>query len=364
MWIETITLTHYRNYLEVTANFSKQLNVFIGKNAQGKTNFLEAIYFLSLTRSYRTRHDKDIITFGKNYLQVSGQLKKRSGNMLLDVTLSSKGRHTKINHLKQLRLSDYIGNLVIVLFAPEDLQLIKGSPSIRRKFMDIDLGQIKPIYLSNLNQYHHILKQRNSYLKSAIKIDRTFLNVLDEQLADFGSRVVKQRFDFVKQLETAANYYHQSISEKKEKITIQYNSSIKYTDVSTLRKDFINQLSKNHQRDILKKTTTIGPHRDDLNFSINDIHTNFSSQGQQRSFVLSLKMAEVKLIKNLIGEYPVLLLDDVMSELDEHRQKNLIHMITKENIQTFITTTSLDHLHKLPNNMTLFKIDDGKLNTM
>ena len=159
MWIQKITLKNYRNYLTSELEFSPGLNVFIGKNAQGKTNFLEAIYFLSLTRSHRTRTDKELIHFDAKELLVSGILQRSSGTVPLDISLSSKGRVTKVNHLKQAKLSDYIGVMTVVLFAPEDLQLIKGAPSLRRKFIDIDLGQIKPIYLADLSNYNHVLDQ-------------------------------------------------------------------------------------------------------------------------------------------------------------------------------------------------------------
>ena len=311
MWIQKIALKNYRNYLTNELEFFPGLNVFIGKNAQGKTNFLEAIYFLSLTRSHRTRSDKELIHFQEKELRVSGILQRSSGTVPLEINLSSKGRVTKVNHLKQAKLSDYIGVMTVVLFAPEDLQLIKGAPSLRRKFIDIDLGQIKPIYLSDLSNYNHVLKQRNTYLKTAEKVDINFLAVLDEQLADFGSRV--------------------------------------------------KTLEKNRKRDIFKKNTGAGPHRDDLEFFINDMPANFGSQGQHRSLILSLKMAEIELIKNVTGDYPILLLDDVMSELDNYRQTELLKMIIAENVQTFITTTSLEHLSKLPEELKIFTVNQGTI---
>ncbi len=179
MWIEEITLKNYRNYENLCARFSPRLNVFIGRNAQGKTNFLEAIYFLALTRSHRTRSDKELIQFGQDALKLTGLIHKKQGKIPLEISLSPKGRITKINHLKQAKLSAYIGHMTVVLFAPEDLQLIKGSPSLRRKFMDIDLGQIKPVYLSDLSLYNHVLKQRNAYLKSSEQVDLNYLEVLD-----------------------------------------------------------------------------------------------------------------------------------------------------------------------------------------
>ena len=359
MWIQKIALKNYRNYLTNELEFFPGLNVFIGKNAQGKTNFLEAIYFLSLTRSHRTRSDKELIHFQEKELRVSGILQRSSGTVPLEINLSSKGRVTKVNHLKQAKLSDYIGVMTVVLFAPEDLQLIKGAPSLRRKFIDIDLGQIKPIYLSDLSNYNHVLKQRNTYLKTAEKVDINFLAVLDEQLADFGSRVMEHRLDFVSNLEKEADRYHYAISNGLEHLKIRYLSSVPFQEKSEIKEYFLKTLEKNRKRDIFKKNTGAGPHRDDLEFFINDMPANFGSQGQHRSLILSLKMAEIELIKNVTGDYPILLLDDVMSELDNYRQTELLKMIIAENVQTFITTTSLEHLSKLPEELKIFTVNQG-----
>ncbi|MCC9889149.1 DNA replication/repair protein RecF, partial [Streptococcus agalactiae] len=267
---------------------------------------------------------------------------------------------TKVNHLKQAKLSDYIGAMTVVLFAPEDLQLVKGAPSLRRKFLDIDIGQIKPTYLAELSNYNHVLKQRNTYLKTTNNVDKTFLTVLDEQLADYGSRVIEHRFDFIQALNDEADKHHYIISTELEHLSIHYKSSIEFTDKSSIREHFLNQLSKSHSRDIFKKNTSIGPHRDDITFFINDINATFGSQGQQRSLILSLKLAEIELIKTVTNDYPILLLDDVMSELDNHRQLKLLEGI-KENVQTFITTTSLEHLSALPDQLKIFNVSDGTI---
>ena len=362
MWIKEIRLNNYRNYKNISATFSPGLNIFIGKNAQGKTNFLESIYFLSLTRSHRTRSDRDLIHFSENNLTISGKLSRASGNVDLSISLSEKGRVTEINHLKQAKLSDYIGTMTVVLFAPEDLQLIKGTPSLRRKFLDIDLGQIKPLYLSDLSNYNHVLKQRNTYLKTAEKVDSDFLAVLDDQLSDYGSRVMEHRLDFIIQLEKEADKHHASISNGLEHLTIKYLSSVTFSDRQDIRKEFLQQLRRNHRRDILKKNTGVGPHRDDLEFFINNVNADFGSQGQHRSLILSLKLAEIELIKSVTGDYPILLLDDVMSELDNYRQTKLLEGI-KEHVQTFITTTSLDHLSQLPDNLKIFVIEQGDILT-
>lgn len=362
MWLQSIELKNYRNYEEMVAEFSPHLNIFLGQNAQGKTNFLEAIYFLALTRSHRTRSDKELIRFDQKDLAVKGVVQRANSKLPLDIILTEKGRVCKLNHLKQSKLSDYIGNLTVVLFAPEDLQLVKGSPSLRRKFLDIDLGQIKPLYLSDLSSYNRILKQRNTYLKTADKVDPVFLSVLDEQLAEIGSRVIQHRLTFIQDLEIEADKNHHTISNQLEHLSLTYLSSIKFTDSSTIRQSFLTQLESNRQRDLFKKNTSVGPHRDDIDFFINDIKADFCSQGQHRSLILSLKMAEIELIKKHTGDYPILLLDDVMSELDNSRQLKLLEGI-KDNVQTFITTTSLDHLQGLPDDLKIFHVEKGTIKT-
>jgi len=360
MWLQSLKIKHFRNYKEADIDFHPGLNVFLGQNAQGKTNILEAVYFLALTRSHRTRSDKDLIHFTDNDLLVSGILEKKTGKVPLDINLTPKGRITKVNHLKQSKLSDYIGTMNVVLFAPEDLQLVKGSPSLRRKFIDIDLGQIKPVYLSDLSSYNHVLKQRNAYLKSTDNVDINFLSVLDEQLSDFGARVIEHRLEFIKQLEEEADRHHSNLSNQIERLKISYESNIPLENNKVIRESFLTTLKQNHKRDIFKKNTGVGPHRDDLTFYINDMNASFGSQGQQRSLILSLKMAEIALIKKVTGEFPILLLDDVMSELDNHRQLKLLESIDEE-VQTFMTTTSLDHLSNLPPDLKTFLVNNGDI---
>ena len=361
MWLKSLKLKHFRNYEEADIHFHPGLNIFLGQNAQGKTNILESIYFLALTRSHRTRSDKDLVHFQEKELRVSGIIEKKTSTIPLDIELTTKGRITKINHLKQSRLSDYIGTMIVVLFAPEDLQLIKGSPSLRRKFIDIELGQIKPLYLSDLSNYNHVLKQRNSYLKNNQQIDEKLLSVLDEQLVEYGCRVIQHRLDFLQKLEKFAQEKHLEISQKKEILTIEYQSSIPLQQVDNIQESFRLALDKSRKRDLFKQNTGVGPHRDDISFFINKMDANYGSQGQHRSVVLSLKLAEIKLIENITKEIPILLLDDVMSELDNNRQLKLLETIS-QNIQTFITTTTLDHLQHLPEDIKIFNIVNGIVN--
>ena len=360
MWLKNLSIKQFRNYQDTEIEFNPKLNVFVGRNAQGKTNLLESIYFLALTRSHRTKTDKNLIQFEKEQRQVSGILQKRTATVPLEIDLTLKGRITKVNHLKQARLSDYIGHMNVVLFAPEDLQLVKGAPAIRRKFIDMELGQIKPIYLSDLSSYNHVLKQRNTYLKSANHIDETFLSVLDDQLVEYGCRVMVHRAEFIKKMESFGRKKHFDISDQLEDLSIRYQPSVNFVDKKHLAESFHIALQKSRSRDLFKKNTGVGPHRDDMIFMINGIEASFGSQGQHRSLVLSIKLAEIELMESITKESPILLLDDVMSELDNTRQLKLLETIS-QNIQTFITTTSLEHLQNLPDNLSVFTVKDGQL---
>lgn len=360
MWLDSLTIKHFRNYKDIEIDFNPELNIFLGRNAQGKTNILEAIYFLALTRSHRTRTDKNLLQFEQDSLSVAGILQKKSGKIPLEIDLTPKGRVTKVNHLKQAKLSDYIGHMNVVLFAPEDLQLIKGAPSVRRKFIDMELGQIKPIYLADLTNYNYVLKQRNTYLKTAQQVDDTFLAVLDEQLVDYGCRVMKHRKEFLENLQHFGREKHFEISGQLEELSIHYQSSVNFIDNLELEDIFKIALEKSRSRDLFKKNTGVGPHRDDMTFLINGMDASFGSQGQHRSLVLSIKLAEIELMESITKEAPILLLDDVMSELDNTRQLKLLKTIS-QNIQTFITTTSLDHLQNLPSNLKIFQIEAGKI---
>ena len=360
MWLKNLSIKQFRNYHNIEIDFNPKLNVFVGRNAQGKTNLLESIYFLALTRSHRTKTDKNLIQFEQEQLQVSGILKKKTASIPLEIDLTQKGRITKVNYLKQARLSDYIGHMNVVLFAPEDLQLVKGAPAIRRKFIDIELGQIKPIYLSDLSSYNHILKQRNTYLKSTQNIDETFLTVLDDQLVEYGCRIMNHRADFIQKMELFGKEKHFDISDQLEELSIRYKPSVNFVDKEHLAESFHIALQKSRSRDLFKKNTGVGPHRDDMIFMINGMEASFGSQGQHRSLVLSIKLAEIDLMESITKESPILLLDDVMSELDNTRQLKLLETIS-HNIQTFITTTSLDHLQNLPDNLSVFTVDNGQL---
>ena len=348
MKLTNLQLQNFRNYESVQLEFTEGVHVFIGENAQGKTNLLESIYALAMTKSHRTTNDKELIGWNKEFATIKGTVEKTATKTNLELQFSKKGKIAKVNYLEQKRLSSYLGNLNVILFAPENLTLVKGSPQNRRKFVDMELGQMSSLYLYDLVEYNRVLKQRNTYLKQlAIKKKQPdeYLEVLSEMLSELASKIVFHRLDFMKQLEALAIPIHDQLSLGREKFSVSYQATIPLEDgltPSQMKEIYMNQFKKNQTREADQATTLIGPHRDDLIFYLNEVPVQtYGSQGQQRSTVLSLKLAEIELMKLSTGEYPLLLLDDVLSELDDDRQTHLIKAIENK-VQTFITTTSLD----------------------
>ena len=348
MKLTNLQLQNFRNYESVQLEFTDGVHVFIGENAQGKTNLMESIYALAMTKSHRTTNDKELIGWNKEFATIKGTVEKTTTKTNLELQFSKKGKIAKVNYLEQKRLSSYLGNLNVILFAPENLTLVKGSPQNRRKFVDMELGQMSSLYLYDLVEYNRVLKQRNTYLKQlAIKKKQPdeYLEVLSEMLSELASKIVFHRLDFMKQLEALAIPIHDQLSLGREKFSVSYQATIPLEDgltPSQMKEIYIDQFKKNQTREADQATTLIGPHRDDLIFHLNEIPVQtYGSQGQQRSTVLSLKLAEIELMKLSTGEYPLLLLDDVLSELDDDRQTHLIKAIENK-VQTFITTTSLD----------------------
>ncbi|MEZ7774984.1 DNA replication/repair protein RecF [Granulicatella sp. 20925_1_45] len=348
MKLTNLQLQNFRNYESVQLEFTDGVHVFIGENAQGKTNLMESIYALAMTKSHRTTNDKELIGWNKEFATIKGTVEKTATKTNLELQFSKKGKIAKVNYLEQKRLSSYLGNLNVILFAPENLTLVKGSPQNRRKFVDMELGQMSSLYLYDLVEYNRVLKQRNTYLKQlAIKKKQPdeYLDVLSEMLSELASKIVFHRLDFMKQLEALAIPIHDQLSLGREKFSVSYQATIPLEDGLTpeqMKEIYMNQFKKNQTREADQATTLIGPHRDDLIFYLNEVPVQtYGSQGQQRSTVLSLKLAEIELMKLSTGEYPLLLLDDVLSELDDDRQTHLIKAIENK-VQTFITTTSLD----------------------
>lgn len=348
LFLTELSLTNYRNYKKTRLSFENKVNVILGENAQGKTNLMESIYVLAIAKSHRTSRDKELIKWDEEYAKIEGRVQKRMSALSLELVISNKGKKAKVNSLEQKKLSSYIGSLNVVMFAPEDLNLVKGSPQVRRRFIDIEIGQVMPVYMHDLNQYHHILQQRNHLLKQynrAPEKNKVMLEILTTQLVEIAVKITNRRIHFLHLLQNWAEPIHKGISRGLETLKIQYNPSVDVSEgieLSKMVEVYYEKFSKIKEKEIDRGITLAGPHRDDMQFFVNDKDVQvYGSQGQQRTTALSIKLAEIELIKSEVGEYPILLLDDVLSELDDYRQSHLLNTIQGK-VQTFVTTTSVE----------------------
>lgn len=355
MYISEIDLYQFRNYDNTNIKLHPKLNILYGNNAQGKTNILEAIYMCATARSHRTSREKETIKWDKEEAHIRLFLNKGDRLDKIDLHLNKNGKkYVFINEVPVQKLSNLLGIMHIIMFSPEDLQLIKSGPKERRRFIDIELCQIDKIYLYNLQQYYKVLKQRNHLLKN-INYDKgqeAMLEVWDEQLVFYGEKIIETRKHFINKISHIASVIHGNIMSNKEYLEIEYFPNVEKENFKDKLKSFL-------EKDIKTGITSIGPHRDDVLFKINhnDVRT-YGSQGQQRSVILSLKLAEIDLIKNEVKDNPILLLDDVLSELDENRQADLLSNIS--DIQTILTCTGIEDiiLKKLHKGF-LFYIENG-----
>ncbi|PWK16614.1 DNA replication/repair protein RecF [Tumebacillus permanentifrigoris] len=343
MWLKALELRDFRNYESLQLfDLSPRVNIFVGQNAQGKTNVVESVLMLAVAKSHRTSRDAEVIRFEAETALVQGMVEREDRTLKLDLHMLAKGKKSRVNGVEKRKMSDFVGHLNVVLFAPEDLQLIKGGPQLRRRFLDVEIGQVSPQYLYNLSQYQKVLLQRNTLLKEISKKEKKedLLAIWDEQLCVYGAKVVQKRYEFVEKLEHFARDIHSRISGGKELLSFRYVNSFDLLEGADVTERFFETLQSKRRQDILRGTTSVGPHRDDLEVRIDDreVHT-YGSQGQQRTASLSMKLAEIELIRAEVGEYPVLLLDDVLSELDSERQLHLVESMG-ERVQTLITTTT------------------------
>lgn len=337
MIIKSLELADFRNYENLEITFDKGTNILYGDNAQGKTNILEAIYVSATTKSHKGSKDKEIVNFNKEEAHIRTYLLKEDEEIRVDMHLrKNKSKGIAIDGQKIKKAADLMGLLNVVFFSPEDLSIIKNGPAERRRFADMELCQLDHFYLYNLNHYNKIINQRNKLLKDMYfhpELKET-LNIWDSQLVSFGSKIIERRSQFVCQLCEIICEIHKKLSGGNEELIIKYEP-----DVSI--EDFEKMMRINQERDIKLKQTTTGPHRDDFSFIVNGIDIRkYGSQGQQRTAALSLKLSEIELVKKISKDTPVLLLDDVLSELDSNRQNYLLNSIG--NIQTIITCTGLD----------------------
>lgn len=357
MYFKNINIKNFRNYKDLKLDFNKNLNLFLGNNAQGKTNLLESIYIMGLGKSFRTNKDQEMIAFGENNSKVICLVgEDNSDNTTeIEIEFNNEGKIIKVDGVKLQRTVDLLENVYIVVFSPDDLKIVKEGPENRRKFLDRELCQIKPLYYSDLGNYKKVLKQRNQLLREKNK-DIKLFEVFDESLAEYGLRIVKERENFTKRLQNISKDIHSKISQGAENLEISYETRV------LDKEDYLKNLKKNLEIDYIKGYTGFGPHKDDLKIVVNDTDIRtFGSQGQQRTAALSIKLAEIGLIKEETGQNAVLLLDDVLSELDVNRQKYLIEAM--KDVQVFITATEIEESlkNKLPQGFT-YHVDNGIVN--
>lgn len=364
MKIKNINIANFRNYEKLDINFSDGINIFIGLNGTGKTNLLESIYVLALTRSHRAYTDKNLIKSDKEFLRISGLIETKKSNKKLEIFVSQKGKRVSINKLILKKVSDYISNFVVILFTPDDLELIKGSPGERRKFLNIEIGQLDNKYFYYLNDYNELIKNRNEYLKSKKydSYDLNYIDVINNQIIDKALVIYKYRFSFIKNIEDNLKKIYKEISI--EDIDIDYINScdVKEYDENKIKDILSYKLKNNLKKEAIQGSTLYGPHKDDFIVYIDKKSAReYASQGQQRLLVLGIKIAELDVFKKIKGEYPVLLLDDVFSELDINKRNKIISFLDND-IQVFITSTDIKNINKrLLVNSKILNIKNGEI---
>ncbi len=339
-----IKLENFRNYKDQSLEFCPGLNLVLGNNAQGKTNILESLFIMSLGKSFRTNNDKEMIGFGSDFARAKAFVLQDDGRKTeIEIVIKPDGKIINVDGIKLSRSVDLLENVYTVVFSPEDLRIIKDGPEKRRRYIDRELCQIKPVYYSDLGNYKKVLKQRNMLLRNR-STDKALISVFNEALSDYGIRIVRERLDFIKRIEDISRSLHRDISSGAEDLDMSYETHVN-TDMSLSleeQKDLYKaKLDEGYDGDLYKGFTTFGPHKDDLCIKINGIDIRqYGSQGQQRTAALSMKLAEIGLIKQETGCSAVLLLDDVLSELDPGRQRFLIE--TMKDVQLFVSAAGID----------------------
>lgn len=357
MIIKHIKLDDFRNYQTETISFGPKINMLCGQNGQGKTNILEGIYYLVTGKPYRTSREEELIRWGTEQFHLYGDFLINKQKVSLESHYQNKRKIIKINKVPCRRLSEYVGNINVVFFSPDDLVMIKGGPGERRRFLDLHIAQLKPAYIGLLNSYNQVFQQKNALLRlPGSDSKRGQMQLWNEQLCAYGSQIMTWRWQHTQTLNDCAKDIYQDLSDWKEQLSLTY-LPLGQRDLNDALQKFPLLLEQKLDQEIERKTVLLGPHRDDLEIVLNQKSArNFASQGQQRSIVLSLKLAQVETVKTNKGEYPILLLDDVLSELDNFRREYLLQFIQATTIQTILTMTSADH-H--PWNAQTFSVHNG-----
>lgn len=354
MWINKIKINNFRNYNQEEIKLQENINIFYGENAQGKTNMIEAIFLSSMGKSFRAKKDKDMINLNSEKAEVEIEYQKSDRDGKIKIELG-KRKTIFLNGIKLKKLSELLGNIHIVIFTPDDIHILKGGPQNRRRFLDIMISQLKPNYMYAINLYAKILEQRNNYLRQIReeKKDESLLEIWDEKLAQYAIKIYQYRNEYINKIREKIKKIHTEITNDKEEIEIEYQSECK------TKEEYLKLLKERRKLDIIKGFTTKGIHRDDFMIYINKKQLDiYGSQGQHRTAILSLKLSELNIIKDEIGENPILLLDDFMSELDEKRIKSFLNKI--ENTQVIITCTEKIMLEN--KKVLIYNVKEGSIN--
>lgn len=362
MYLKNINIRNFRNYDNLSLQFEKGINIIYGSNGQGKTNLLESLYVLGMTKSHRSYIDNNLIKNDEVAFKINGTIYKDNIKTKLEISFNEQEKILKIDNNLIKKVSDYISKMNIIIFYPDDLSLIKGSPSERRRFLNSEISQLYSDYLLVINDYNKLLKMRNDYLKKN-NYDYNYLSILTDYLIDKAIIIYKMRYKFILKLNENVRSIYESLSGIKN-FNIIYKTSIKFQNYEKeyLKQELKKNFEKNLKKDIKNKITSIGPHRDELEFLIDSENIkNYGSQGQQRMAILAIKLAEITIFKQYRGNNPILLLDDVFSELDKKKKNNLLKYINND-IQTIITTTDLNNINKkIRDKSKLIEIENGTI---
>lgn len=367
MKISKIKLVNFRNYFNSSVSLGMGMNIFIGDNAQGKTNILESITILALTKSHRIGVSPNIIMFGKKKSKIEGVIKKDRIISKLSIEITEDSKKLIINRTEIRKVADYISYLNVIVFTPDDLEIVKGSPNIRRNLLNIELSQISKEYLKNYNEYNKLLKTRNEYLKVLFQnniADKTYLDIITDKLIERAIIIYQKRKEYLDFVNININNYYYDISLDNG-ISIQYIPNVEFKDYEyeTIRKRLKHIYKKNYMKELNYGMTIYGPHRDDFSFIYNEKDLKyFGSQGQQKLAVLSFKLAEIAIFNEFCGTKPVLLLDDIFSELDIKKRNRLLKIIHENDIQSVITTTDIRNINKkYVEKATIFEVKNGSI---
>ena len=366
MRIEHLKLTNFRNYSNLEINFHNNVNIFIGDNGKGKTNILESIYVLSLTKTNRYGVEDNLIKFNEEIAKIEGLIKREDNLKKQEIKISKNKKQIFINNKEMRRIKDYISNFCVISFTPTDLEIVKGSPNVRRNMINIDISQLHNNYISFLNEFNQIVKIRNEYLKKMNldgNSDIRYLDVINQKMIEVGLEIYKYRSNFFNNINNLLSKIFKKLTNL-DGLIIKYDSSVDFDefDEDKVRKQYETKLKKNFKVELMQGVTLVGPHRDDFSFDLNGMDMKyFASQGQQRIAIIALKIAEIYLFKNELGEYPVLLLDDIFSEIDSRKRNKIIKYLLND-IQCVITTTDINDIdEELVKDAKIFKVNNNKI---